>query len=52
LKKVDYSGAMVIETFTTEVKAIARAAAIWRPVAADQDCLAVDGLVFLRQLMR
>lgn len=51
LKKVNYSGALVIETFTTEVKEIARAAAIWRPLAADQDCLAVDGLAFLKQLM-
>ena len=31
LKKVNYSGALVIESFTTTVKEIARAAAIWRP---------------------
>jgi len=51
LKKVNYSGAMVIESFTAEVKEIARAAAIWRPPAATQDSLADDGLRFLRQLM-
>ncbi|HEX9118639.1 MAG TPA: sugar phosphate isomerase/epimerase family protein [Anaerolineae bacterium] len=51
LKKVNYSGAMVIETFTTEVKEIARAAAIWRPLAATQDGLAEDGLAYLKQLM-
>ncbi len=51
LKKVNYSGAMVIETFTTEVKEIARAAAIWRPLAAEQDAIAVEGLAFLKHLM-
>jgi D-psicose/D-tagatose/L-ribulose 3-epimerase len=51
LKKVNYSGAMVIESFTTQVKEIARAAAIWRPPAPDQDMLATEGMAFLRKLM-
>jgi D-psicose/D-tagatose/L-ribulose 3-epimerase len=51
LKKVHYDGAMVIESFTTEVKEIARAAAIWRPPAPDQDMLATEGMAFLRKLM-
>ena len=51
LKKVNYNGAMVIESFTTEVKEIARAAAIWRPPAPNQDMLAADGMAFLRKLM-
>ncbi len=51
LKKVKFDGAMVIESFSTEVKEIARAAAVWRPLAPTPDGLAKDGLVFLRKLM-
>jgi D-psicose/D-tagatose/L-ribulose 3-epimerase len=51
LKKVNYSGAMVIESFSTTVKEIARAAAIWRPPSPDPDMLAVDGKAFLQKLM-
>jgi D-psicose/D-tagatose/L-ribulose 3-epimerase len=51
LKKVNYNGAMVIESFSTEVKEIARAAAIWRPPAPSQDMLASEGIAFLRKLM-
>jgi D-psicose/D-tagatose/L-ribulose 3-epimerase len=50
LREIDYSGAVVIETFTPEVKEIARAAAIWRPLALSQDRLAADGLAFLKDL--
>ena len=51
LKEMNYNGAMVIESFTTLVKEIARAAAIWRPPAPSQDMLATEGLAFLRKLM-
>ncbi len=51
LKKINYSGAMVIESFSTEVKEIARAAAVWRPLAHTADGLGVDGMAFLRKLM-
>jgi D-psicose/D-tagatose/L-ribulose 3-epimerase len=51
LKKVNYSGAMVIESFSTEVKEIARAAAVWRPLAPTADGLGVDGMAFLKRLM-
>ncbi len=51
LKAINYTGPVVIETFTPDVKEIARAAAIWRPLAASQDDLAYDGLVFLRALL-
>jgi D-psicose/D-tagatose/L-ribulose 3-epimerase len=51
LKKVKFEGALVIESFSTEVKEIARAAAVWRPLAASPDGLARDGLAFLRKLM-
>jgi D-psicose/D-tagatose/L-ribulose 3-epimerase len=51
LKEIGYDGPVVIESFTAEVKAIARAAAVWRPLAADQDTLATDGLAFLQRLL-
>jgi D-psicose/D-tagatose/L-ribulose 3-epimerase len=52
LKKVKFSGTLSIESFTTEVKEIARAAAVWRPLAPSMDGLATDGLAFLRKLMK
>jgi D-psicose/D-tagatose/L-ribulose 3-epimerase len=51
IKAVGYTGPVVIETFTPEVKEIARAAAIWRPLAQSQDLLASEGLEFLRRLL-
>jgi D-psicose/D-tagatose/L-ribulose 3-epimerase len=51
LKSIGYDGAMVIESFSMEVKEIARAAAIWRPPAPSQDELATEGLKFLKNLM-
>jgi D-psicose/D-tagatose/L-ribulose 3-epimerase len=51
LKKVKFDGALVIESFSTEVKEIARAAAVWRPLAPTPDGLAKDGLAFLKKLM-
>jgi D-psicose/D-tagatose/L-ribulose 3-epimerase len=51
LRDVGYDGPVVIESFTSKVQSIARAAAIWRPLAESQDALARDGLVFLRGLL-
>jgi D-psicose/D-tagatose/L-ribulose 3-epimerase len=51
LKKIKFSGSLSIESFTTEVKEIARAAAVWRPLAPSMDGLAKDGLAFLKKLM-
>ncbi|MDX1615276.1 MAG: sugar phosphate isomerase/epimerase [Candidatus Promineifilaceae bacterium] len=51
LADIDYDGPVVIESFTAKVKTIARAAAIWRPLAPSQDALAFEGLAFLRQLL-
>jgi D-psicose/D-tagatose/L-ribulose 3-epimerase len=51
LDEIGYDGPVVIESFTDQVKTIARAAAIWRPLASSQDALARDGLVFLRRLL-
>ena len=50
LHEIGYDGRVVIETFSDRVEAIARAAAIWRPLAPDSDTLARDGLAFLRDL--
>jgi D-psicose/D-tagatose/L-ribulose 3-epimerase len=48
-RAIGYTGPAVIESFTADVKSIARAAAIWRPLAKTQDGLAQDGLKHLRQ---
>lgn len=50
LQDVGYDGRVVIETFSDRVESIARAAAIWRPLAPDSDTLAREGLAFLRGL--
>ena len=47
LHEIEYDGAVVIESFTPDNQTIARAAAIWRPLAETQDALARDGLAFL-----
>jgi D-psicose/D-tagatose/L-ribulose 3-epimerase len=51
LRDIEYDGPVVIESFTPQVKSIARAAAIWRPLADSSDTLASDGLKFLRPLL-
>lgn len=51
LQEIGYDGRVVIETFSDRVEAIARAAAIWRPLAPDSDTLAREGLSFLRDLL-
>jgi D-psicose/D-tagatose/L-ribulose 3-epimerase len=47
LHQTGYDGALVIESFTPDNQTIARAAAIWRPLAETQDTPARDGLAFL-----
>ncbi len=51
LREIGYGGPVVIETFTDKVQSIARAVAIWRPLAESQDNLAIDGLAFLRSIL-
>ena len=48
LVDVGYDGNVVIESFTPEVKSIARAVCIWREIAPDQDTIARDGLKFIK----
>jgi len=52
LKDIKYQGDVVIESFTTDVKVIARAAAIWRRIEPTQDEIAIKGLKFLKQTLR
>ena len=49
-RDIGFEGPFVIESFTNQVKTIARAAAIWRPLASSQDALAEGGLKYLRAL--
>ena len=51
LRDIHYDGPVVIESFTSKVKSIARAAAIWRSFETSQDALAENGLRFLKQLL-
>lgn len=48
LKDIHYDGPVVIESFTAQVKEIARAVCIWREIAPSQDAIASQGLKFLR----
>ncbi len=50
LKDIGYDGDVVIESFTTDVKVIARAAAIWRKIEPKRDDIAVVGLANLKRL--
>jgi D-psicose/D-tagatose/L-ribulose 3-epimerase len=49
LKKIGYKGDVVIESFTTDVKVIARAAAIWRKIEPTRNEIAVKGLANLKK---
>ena len=51
LRDTGYEGPLVIESFTIENQAIARAAAIWRPLAPTQDAIATDGLRFMKGVL-
>jgi len=52
LKDIRYNGHVVIESFTTDVKVIARAAAIWRRIEPTQNEIAVKGLQFLKRTLK
>jgi D-psicose/D-tagatose/L-ribulose 3-epimerase len=52
LKAIKYNGDVVIESFTTDVKVIARAAAIWRKMEPTRDEIAVKGLKFLKKTLK
>jgi D-psicose/D-tagatose/L-ribulose 3-epimerase len=48
LNEIGYDGSVVIESFTTDVKVIAKAASIWRQFEPSQEDIAVKGLQFLK----
>lgn len=49
LKSINYEGVISIESFTPEIKELAGAVCIWRPLAEDQDKFASEGLAFLKK---
>ena len=51
LTAIKYKGDVVIESFTTDVKVIARAAAIWRRMEPTTEEIAVKGIKFLRRTL-
>jgi D-psicose/D-tagatose/L-ribulose 3-epimerase len=50
LKSINYKGSIVIESFTPDVKVIARAAAIWRQTELSQESIAKNGVEFLKKI--
>ncbi|MBV8142217.1 MAG: sugar phosphate isomerase/epimerase [Verrucomicrobia bacterium] len=50
LRDAGYQGPVVIEAFNSEITEIARAVALWRPLASSPDALAAGGLDFLKRL--
>src|SRR5690606_18648927 len=49
LEAINYQGVVSIESFTPEVKELAGAVCIWRPLVPSQDGFAKEGLEFLKQ---
>ena len=52
LRDIRYDGDVVIESFTPDVKVIARAAAIWRRIEPTREQIAVNGLRFLKKNLK
>jgi D-psicose/D-tagatose/L-ribulose 3-epimerase len=52
LQSIQYQQGIVIESFTTDVKAIAKAAAIWREIEKSREEIASAGLIFLRNAFK
>ena len=52
LRDIKYKGDVVIESFTTDVKVIARAAAIWRRMEPTRDEIATKGIKFLKKVLK
>lgn len=49
LEAVNYQGTISIESFTPEIKELAGAVCIWKPLVPSQDGFAKEGLEFLRK---
>lgn len=52
LKAIRYNGDVVIESFTTDVKVIAKAAAIWRRMEPTRDEIAYKGIRNLKKFLK
>jgi D-psicose/D-tagatose/L-ribulose 3-epimerase len=52
LRAVKYDGDVVIESFTKDVKVIAKAAAIWREIEPSREAIARNGLKFLKKTLK
>lgn len=52
LEKINYQGAISIESFTPEIKELAGAVCFWKNMAESQDAFAEDGLRFLQELFK
>jgi D-psicose/D-tagatose/L-ribulose 3-epimerase len=51
LRAIRYRGDVVIESFTSEVTVIARAASIWRQIEPTRDEIAFKGVKFLKRIL-
>ena len=51
LEKINYQGAVSIESFTPEIKELAGAVCFWKHMAESQDAFAEDGLRFLKDIL-
>ena len=51
LRDINYTGALVIETFDSTVPDVAVPGRMWRPLAPSADALAREGIGFLRTTM-
>lgn len=49
LEKINYQGAVTIESFTPDNKELAGAVCFWHPMAESQDSFAEEGLRFLKE---
>lgn len=52
LEDINYIGAVVIESFTPEIKELAGAVCIWKHLAESQDQFASEGLKFLQKTFK
>jgi len=52
LNDIGYQGSIVLETFGSPSKELARAASIWRPLAESADILASEGATFFTKIFK
>ncbi|MCI0624965.1 MAG: sugar phosphate isomerase/epimerase [Acidobacteria bacterium] len=52
LRRIGYKGDVVIESFTPDVKVIAKAASIWRTIEPNKNDIAMEGVKFLKRILK